>query len=1398
MSVCSEFISWDVNKKWEFVMKNRLCFQCFGTTHRRENCTAPKCQYCGLWHHSMLHHAKRDDTDNRNTWMNRMTKKDMNVTTARGDEKLKRCYLPIVNSVVRSTKNVLTVKTLLDSGSELNIISSNLCKLLQLQGTPITINLIGVAGKTIKKKTVIVELIIEDRMGYQTPIQCIVLDQTCGKALQIDHNILKDWGARNPLPKNLVIDGGEIELLIGMACPRLHQQISMYGDEEMTIVETRFGPAIVGAVPNKKDEENLDGFGANVAKATLEDYHEENELLKLVEMELAGIEKECGCHGKTDEELLFEKNMEDAWTVDPSGRLRVKSPWKIPPSNLLNNRLQAVRRSILVETRLQKDPDLWNLYEKQMEEMISTTVLRPVNPNFPKRYLPLMTVANLDRETTKLRICLDSKAKFGGLSLNDVLLKGKLKMNDVYETITQIRCGKYVLIGDVQKMFWQIMIDPEDEKYHGVIYKGDTYVFTRVGFGHKSSPPVADRAMLKIAQSGKETHPVAAHTLIKKRYMDDIADASNDENLLIRIKNETSDLLGKFGFQIKEWWSNNEKIGTVKEKMKILGIRFDVEKECLSPTIKLGAMKELTKRHILSVISGIWDPMGLCAGVMLNGKLIFQSITRLGYRWDQKIDNEELKKAWESWKEEADKCQDVVVARSILPSGQFDNLKMKGEIVGFCDGSNVGHAAVLYIRWRNEDETKIEVKFLGAKAKVAAIKGNTTPRNELCGALTLTRFTSSTLEAFKETELSNTHDVTLMTDSTTVLSWIQSCPIKYKPYVKNKILEIQTTLPTESWRHVPGSKNKTADILSKGCKRSEIEEIINGPSILRDPVSKWPKIPNLEEEISTEEETLKHNVNATNEEKEIIKERKDAELEEINLINNVNVIEEREPILDLNSFKSWKKVVRITAYVFKFVNILKKRKQESEEEGNEFGWVSQNEIEEAERYWIRRAQREDLKEERKMDKLVPFVDEFGIKRVTGRIQESEIFDYDRKHPTILDSKSRVAELIVEDVHKKLCHPGHNQVIAECRRKYWIISVRRLAKRIGHKCITCRRWRGKRLSQLMANLPKTRIMYSSAPFENSAVDYFGPFLLKFGRRARIKGYGVVVTCLTTRAVYLDVATSLSTDAFLLVLRRLISTHGQPKHIRSDNGTNFVGAERELKDMIDRWRNNQEDFEKVQNFLAENEIKWNFSVPLAPHHNGVVESMVKSVKTALKKLTHDRVMNEEEYRTFLMETQNLINSRPLWPPNEGESDDPPITCNDLLRPKGLNRHPDHLNQGSPRSRYNYIQRLCDEWWRIWLKNFLPNLQVRNKWWKSRESLEIGDVVLLIDPNISRGKWHMGKILEVFPSLDGRIRSVRVRTSNGIYDRPITKLTLLMSRSEYENECEEAPSSQGENVV
>ena len=220
------------------------------------------------------------------------------------------------------------------------------------------------------------------------------------------------------------------------------------------------------------------------------------------------------------------------------------------------------------------------------------------------------------------------------------------------------------------------------------------------------------------------------------------------------------------------------------------------------------------------------------------------------------------------------------------------------------------------------------------------------------------------------------------------------------------------------------------------------------------------------------------------------------------------------------------------------------------------------------------------------------------------------------------------------------------------------------------------------------------------------------------------------------------------------------------------------------MIKQWRTNQKDISNIRDFIALYEMKWTFSTHLASHHNGSVESLIKTVKNALKKIVNERVLSEEEYRTVLKQVQELVNNCPLWP-TDGNVEQSPITSNDLLRPKGLNRNPTSLNEGNPKLRYDYIQRLVSEWWKLWLQYFVPNLQPRSKWRKLRENVAVGDIVLVIDKDIIRGQWQMAVVLEVYTGSDGNVRSVKIKTRTGTYDRPITKLCLLLSKQKCETE-------------
>ena len=174
---------------------------------------------------------------------------------------------------------------------------------------------------------------------------------------------------------------------------------------------------------------------------------------------------------------------------------------------------------------------------------------------------------------------------------------------------------------------------------------------------------------------------------------------------------------------------------------------------------------------------------------------------------------------------------------------------------------------------------------------------------------------------------------------------------------------------------------------------------------------------------------------------------------------------------------------------------------------------------------------------------------------------------------------------------------------------------------------------------MANLPVPRVTLEEPPFTYVGVDYFGTFLVKRGR-SEVKRYGCLFTCLTTRAIHIEVAHSLDTASFVNALQRFISRRGKPKVMYSDNGTNFVGVEREMKEAIVKWNQVQ-----INNYLHQNGVQWKFNPPAASHMGGVWERLIRSVRKVLRGVMKEQTLDDENLSTLLCIVEAVISGRPL---------------------------------------------------------------------------------------------------------------------------------------------------------
>ena len=244
-------------------------------------------------------------------------------------------------------------------------------------------------------------------------------------------------------------------------------------------------------------------------------------------------------------------------------------------------------------------------------------------------------------------------------------------------------------------------------------------------------------------------------------------------------------------------------------------------------------------------------------------------------------------------------------------------------------------------------------------------------------------------------------------------------------------------------------------------------------------------------------------------------------------------------------------------------------------------------------------------------KLNPFLDQ-GIIKVDGRLINANLPVF-QKHSIILPKNHFMSKIIIRGEHIARMHAGANATLYGVRETFWPIDGRNKTRQIIRKCVRCCKTKPGELNYIMGNLPKNQVSFSRS-FVNVGVDYCGPFFIKERRhcnRAKIKTYVCLFVYLATKAIHLELASDLSAEAFLVCLKRFFSRRGKSNTVSSDNATNFVGANKELRQLYDQI-NALENNENIQTFLVKEGVSWQFIPPRSPHFGGLWEAAVKSFK------------------------------------------------------------------------------------------------------------------------------------------------------------------------------------------
>ncbi|XP_070521658.1 uncharacterized protein [Cardiocondyla obscurior] len=1009
----------------------------------------------------------------------------------------------------------------------------------------------------------------------------------------------------------------------------------------------------------------------------------------------------------------------------------------------------ALRRLISLERKLRLDPTLMVEYTRIINEYKELGHMSLVE-NFDKHgyYMPHHAVMKASSNTTKVRVVFDASAKTNNKrSLNDILMVGPTIQDKLVAHLIRFRTYIYVISSDIEKMYRQIWLNEKDRHYQRILWREDgkikTFQLNTLTFGVSSSPYVAIRTIQKLADDERHSYPRAADILQNHMYVDDLLTGANSIEETRAIRDDVIALLKRGGFTIRQWASNdlrvindlsNEVIHKnltlkIDQALKTLGVSWNTRDDRIyysADSIKIN--KIITKREILSQIARIFDPMGLLGPVVLYAKKMMQDVWRTEIHWDESVP-QSIYTEWTEFTRQLKDIHRVSFERKILIKDYRNT-----QIHGFCDASTHGYGACLYLRSIDKNG-KIMNRLICSKSRVAPLKTISIPRLELCGALLLARLFSEIIKTINLTP----NRVIFWCDSTIVLHQIKTAPHLLKTYVANRVSEISNLVSSAEWKYIR-SKGNPADAISRGqtphvfLQNKMWQE---GPPWLTKNENEWPSgdyqaidIPELK-------------------------------------TNTCLVITYNEPIL-FQRFSSFSKLCRIIAYCLRFK--LKHRYT---------GALCADEINEAETRIIKIVQNlffaldiKKLSDTRsqyngKFVNLNPFLDDQGLMRVGGRLQLSNL-NFTQKHPLLLPSRYHLTDKLIRETHERNCHAGIQTTLYILRRKYWLLDGRNQVRKVIRSCMRCHRFTAKSVQYKMGNLPAVRVR-EAIPFSNTGIDFCGPFFIKekkYRNRTRIKVYVCVFVCMTIKAIHFELVSDLTTEGFMAALRRFVARRGLPENIYSDNGTNFIGANNELRELYALF-NSDEHRNSLNNYASDHRVAWHFIPPAAPHFGGLWESTVKLFKHHLKRVVGDSLFTFEELNTFIIEIEGVLNSRPITAISSDPNDPLALSPAHYLVGRPITALPETDFKSVPANKlsvWQHIIKVRQDFWAKWNMEYLNELQKRVKWTKDGPKVEVGAVVLIKDKNMPCTQWLLGRIKLLHTGEDGTTRAATITTKNG----------------------------------
>ena len=1106
--------------------------------------------------------------------------------------------------------------------------------------------------------------------------------------------------------------------------------------------------------------------------------------------------------GLSVEDRQFLTIMSEEMHLDDSGSLVAPLPSRVPRKPLPNNYSQALRRARSFDASLRRDSTKKEHFITFMNKLFANghAELAPALPRDKERwYLPLFGVYH-PHKPDQIRGVFDSSAKHEGISLNEELLSGPDLANNLLGVLLRFRREMVAVVADIQHMFHCFVVREDDRDFLRFLWHKDNSLDNELVeyrmrvhvFGNRPSPSIANYGLLRVAALAESSHGTEVKNFITNNfYVDDGLTSCSSSSEAISLLTLAQDALKTYGgLRLHKFASNDASVmrafqpeDLAKDLINLdfqkdlplqrsLGLVWNLKLDTFQFSIS-SELKPLSRRGVLSTVNSLYDPLGFLSPVTITGKIILRKIVSSTRDWDEPLPDD-LAHEWNDWRTSLSAAEDIRIPRVVVPNPSDATRK---ELWVYSDASEQAISAVVYLRTLYQDGSSA-TGFLLGKSKVAPPSGHTIPRLELCAAVMAVDLSQIALEQLQI----DVDDVKYFTDSRVVLGYISNEKKRFFTYVANRVAHIRSISEPDQWNYV-NTHDNPADVGSRGISAADIAE------------SLWLTGPAQSLSVAENTASTELDLPAPPDVYPLINPDEDAEVR----CKTSHVVTDVRSSLGSHRFlrfSSWKSLVRAIALLQRFL-----MSRKDKEKKLDFSRKTVESLERAERFIIQCVQSEafakelvclmadkPLPKDSHIVSLDPTLDEDSLMRVGGRLKrlsESSVF----KTPVLIPGKHHIATLLARKCHLDVHHQGRHFTEGRVRSSgFWITGCKRLVSSLIHKCVMCRKLRGKLEVQKMSDLPSDRITPGQPPFTSVGIDIFGPWEVVTrrtrGGAANSKRWAALFTCLVTRAVHIEVFEEMSASSFINALRRFIALRGKVDIIRSDRGTNFVGSVNPLQiNAI-----NVEDG-PVRDFLYNSGTTWIFNPPHSSHMGGVWERMIGTTRRILDSMLLEygsRTLTHEVLATFLAEVTSIINSRPLVPVSSDAQSPIVLTLSILLTQKTDSEEAivvpvDSDPKDLLRKQWKRVQHLAAVFWKRWRGEYLQTLQTRRKWFDKKRNLSEGDVVLLKEKDAARNDWPLGVVLRAMPSLDGCVRKAEVRVVRGerstSYVRPVTEIVVLL---------------------